>query len=101
MPTLPGAKPLAVLLAIAFAIALVDRNAGIRTWLTLREDLRQAEERIERLRTEVAVLEQNRGGLESDPFALERAIRERLELAREGETIVRVSSSRDTSPRIP
>jgi hypothetical protein len=36
-----------------------------------------------------------------EPFALERAIRERLIYARDGETLVRLDPAGDTTPRIP
>ena len=86
---------------VALAMALTDGDSGLRTWWALRDDLREAESRIATLRTQVAELERDSGGLEADPFALKRAIRERLSFAREGETIVRLSPTGDTSPRIP
>ena len=86
---------------VALAMALTDGDSGLRTWWTLRDDLRVAQSRIEELRTDVADLERDSGGLVGDPFALERAIRERLSFAREGETIVRLSPTGDTSHRIP
>ncbi len=89
--------------ATAFVLALVDGDSGLRTWWALRDDLRAAQTRIERLRSGVADLERDRGGLTGagEPFALERAIRERLVYARIGETIVRLDAPGDTSPRIP
>jgi len=86
---------------VALAMALTDGDSGLRTWWALRDDLRAAESRIEKLRADTAKVERDRGGLEGDPFALERAIRERLSFARGGETIVRLAPSGDTSPRIP
>jgi len=86
---------------VALAVALTDGESGLRTWWALRDDLRAAEARIERLRADTATLERASGGLEGDPFALERAIRERLSFARGGETIVRLPPSGDTSHRIP
>jgi len=66
--------------AMALGLALTDGESGLRTWLALRGDLRTAQGRIERLRTDVAELEREGGGLTGagEPFALERAIRERL-----------------------
>ena len=63
----------------------------------------RAQARIERLRSDVAELERDGGGLSGagEPFALERAIRERLVYVREGETLVRLEPPRDSSPRIP
>src|SRR5262249_24138807 len=92
--------------AMAPGLALTDGESGLRTWLALRGDLRTAQGRIERLRTDVAELEREGGGLTGagEPFALERAIRERLGYARAGETVVRLGSpgeSVDASSRIP
>ena len=89
--------------ALAVALALVDGDSGLRAWWALREDLRAAQVRIERLRSDVAELESEGGGLTGagEPFALERAIRERLVYVREGETLVRLDAPGDTSPRIP
>jgi cell division protein FtsB len=83
------------------ATAYYDDDSGLRTWWTLRADLRDAAARIEQLRTEVAGLERDSGGLEGDPFVLERAIRERLELALPGETVVRLSPRETATTRIP
>lgn len=92
--------------AMALALALADGDSGLRTWWALREDLAAAQTRIERLRSDVADLERDSGGLSGagEPFALERAIRERLVYVREGETLVRLGSPTspgDSSPRIP
>ena len=87
--------------AVSVFATLRDDESGLRAWWALRGDLRAAEARIERLRGEVADLERHRGGLAEDPFALERAIRERLELARPGETVVRLSPREMATPRIP
>ena len=89
--------------AISLAFALGDGATGLRTWWALREELRAAQERIERLRGEVAELERDSGGLTGagEPFALERAIRERLSYARAGETLVRLDPPGGTTPRIP
>jgi cell division protein FtsB len=92
--------------AVAFALALVDGDSGLRTWWALRADLRAAQLRIERLKGEVADLESEGGGLAGagEPFALERAIRDRLGYARAGETLVRLDPPAppgDASPRIP
>jgi cell division protein FtsB len=67
---------------------MLDSEAGLRTWLRLRGDLREAEVRIERLREEITGLEEETEALRSDPFALESAIREDLHLARPGDTVV-------------
>ncbi len=78
---------------------MLDGEAGLRTWLRLRGDLRAAEARIETLRDEIAVQEDETEALRGDPFVIEAAIREDLHLARPGETVVRLLG--DPSPRIP
>jgi len=91
--------------AMALVLALMDGESGLRTWWALRGDLHAARARIERLRGEVAELERDSGGLSGvgEPFALERAIREQLVYARQGETLVRLDPHphNDGSPRIP
>ena len=88
---------------LALVLALTDGGSGVRTWWALRDDLAAAQARIERLRSDVVDLERDSGGLSGagEPFALERAIRERLVYVREGETLVRLDPPRDPSPRIP
>src|SRR5262245_42292815 len=89
--------------AVTLVLAFTDGDSGLRTWWALREDLSAAQARIDRLRGEVADLERDSGGLSGagEPFALERAIRDRLVYARDGETIVRLDSPAPPSPRIP
>ena len=48
---------------------------------------------------ELSPLEEETEALRTDPFAIESAIREDLQLARPGETVVRLIG--DTTPRIP
>jgi cell division protein FtsB len=87
------------IVAGALAAAMLDSEAGFRTWLRLTGDLRAAEARIEALRDEIAALEEEAKALRDDPLAIESAIREDLHLARPGETVVRLLD--DTNPRIP
>lgn len=86
------------IVAAAVAYAFADRETGISTWLQLRGEVLAARagavaqrERIEALRVEARALER-------DPFAIERAIREDLGLARPGEVIVRLPRADPTSP---
>ena len=77
------------LFAAVLVLAATDRESGLRKWLELREELRESESRISLLQSEVKVLQSEIKALEDDPLAMERAIREVLELARPGETVVR------------
>lgn len=79
----------AILLAAALW-ALLDRNAGVRTYWDLGRQLRAAEQRADALRDEVAALEREAASLQRDPLAIEAAIRADLGLARPGEIVVRV-----------
>lgn len=77
------------LLAAALGIAVADADSGIPMWFRLREDAGPAAVRVGALRRETEALSAQIEALESEPFALERAIREDLELALPGEVIVR------------
>lgn len=80
-----------VLLALAAVavVAVADGTSGIPMWLRLRSDLAEASMRVDALARETAALEGQIEALSSEPFALERAIREDLELALPGEIVVR------------
>ena len=89
-------------LVLAAAVyAAFDGNSGIRTWLRLRGDLHAARGRIAAAQDEIARLERASRELDSDSFAIERAIREDLELAMPGEIIVRLSRDDRGNPRFP
>ncbi len=90
-----------VLLVLALAHAALDEEAGIRRWLHLRGELAEARERIEVLRGEIEGLRREAQRLEEDDFATERAIREELEFARPGQTVLRLRGSSAPSHRIP
>lgn len=66
-------------------------------WFELRAERRESENRISQLRFEVKNLQTKVEALEHDPLAMERAIREVLELARPGETVIRFVE-RDNGP---
>lgn len=92
---------LGLALLLGLASAALDEEAGIRSWLHLRGELLEAEARVEALRAETLRLRVEVLRLESDDFALERAIREELELARPGETLVRLRRGDSASAWIP
>jgi cell division protein FtsB len=80
-----------IVLAAAFW-ALLDPNAGVRSYLDLGRQLADAELRADALQEEVAALGREAESLERDPLAIEAAIRADLGLARPGEVIVRAES---------
>ena len=72
----------------------VDESSGLPTWRRLRDDLAAAQARIEILRGDIEALRREADALQGDDFALERAIREDLGLARPGESVVRLDGRR-------
>ena len=78
-----------VMLAVVAAIALADGSSGIPMWFRLRGDVAQAHRRVQGLVQETDALRAQIDSLQREPFALERAIREDLELAKPGEIVVR------------
>ncbi len=84
-------------------LGLLDQEAGLGTWFELRGEFHAAQARIDRLNREVETLRADVEALRGDPFALERAIREDLELSKPGEVIVRFTRARRShpSPRFP
>jgi len=89
------------LLGVAFVVAALDGDSGIRSWMRLRAEFGAARGRIEAMGAEVDALQRAAAALESDEFAIERAIRERLEYARRGETVVRLPREHHANPRFP
>ena len=80
---------IAALFAAVLGLATADRESGLPMWFELRAERRASEDRIAQLRTEVENLHSEIEALENDPLAMERAIREVLEFARPGETVIR------------
>ncbi len=78
----------AILLA-GLGFSLADRESGLLTWYEKRQELEISRARIAFLNQRAEALETEISALEGDPFALERAIREELQLARPGEIVVR------------
>ena len=70
-------------------LAVADGDSGLRMWARLREDVALGRERVDALVQETEALRGQIEALEKTTFALEKAIREDLELARPGEVIVR------------
>lgn len=90
-----------IVVAAALGAALLDREIGVARWWTLERDLVRAEERIETLRSEIRALEVEARALRGDAFAIERAIREDLDLALPGEIVVRTRPPAHTLARAP
>lgn len=78
------------LVAAALLVAWLDADSGIRKYLQLRDDVGAAEVRLDALRGEIGDLQAEAEALEKSDFAVERAIREELEWAKPGETVVRL-----------
>ena len=93
--------PFPLLVCLALLFAALDADAGLRAWWDLHASLREAEGERAALEQEVSRMRAEADALESDRFAIERAIRERLRLARAGETVVRFSAADPSSPRFP
>jgi cell division protein FtsB len=72
-----------------FGLAVSDDDSGLFTWLRLRADLEASQIRIAKVQAEIERLERVVADLGDDDFAIEGAIREDLEFARPGETVVR------------
>jgi cell division protein FtsB len=89
------------LLGAALIYISADRGTGLSTWMHDRDSLESSEKQIARLEAEIVHLKAEVGRLERDPFAIERAIREDLEWARAGETVVRLPGALDSNPRFP
>jgi len=88
------------MLGAALVFALADGESGLRNWWQLRNDLGAADVRIEALRSDVDSRQEASASLKADDFAIERAIRERLEYAKPGETLVRLGDPESLSYRI-
>lgn len=82
------------LLAIALVVAVLAYawllpESGFPTWLRLRQEVTQAEQRIELLERQNHALRDEVVALQRDSFAQERAVREELGWVRPGEILVR------------
>ena len=93
-----------VLLAVALVCAAVGYawfvpEGGFPTWLRLRDEVAQAEDRIRTLERQNTVLRDEVAALRADPFVQERAVREELGWVRPGETLVRAPGGGAPSER--
>ena len=76
------------LIILVAASALLDRETGVAIWQELRESLVVSNARVAILERENEALRREIETLEVEPAALDRAIREELDLALPGEAIV-------------
>lgn len=80
------------------ATALLDGESGVPIWRALRQDLAVASGRVASLASQNAAMREEIAAFEAEPAALDRAIREELDLALPGEIVVRFDSDRDAGP---
>jgi len=91
----------AAILAAVVVYAVIDEDSGIPRQCQVRADVAAADERGASLGAEIAELEREAAALETDPFAVERAIRSDLELVMPGERVVRSRPENGSNPRFP
>jgi cell division protein FtsB len=76
------------LIGLVVASALLDGETGVAIWLELRESLVVSNQRVAALERETEALRLEIETIEAQPSALDRVIREELDLALPGETVV-------------
>jgi cell division protein FtsB len=92
---------LAITLVVAvLAYAWLLPESGFPTWLRLRQEVTQAEQRIELLERQNHALRDEVVALQRDSFAQERAVREELGWVRPGEVLVRVPADVMAGPPV-
>lgn len=77
-----------LLIALLAIPALLDEDSGIGIWLDLREDLGISTARVAELVRQNETLGREIELLEADPTAVDRVIREELDLVLPGESVV-------------
>jgi len=73
--------------------ALLDEESGFGVWLELGADLSRSEARISELVSQNDAMRREIQVLEAEPAAIDRAIREELDLALPGEIVVRFKNT--------
>jgi cell division protein FtsB len=76
-------------LVAALALAAVDGESGLLTWLDLSEERSALHAQIDEKRRVNEALARQIEALQNDPYEADRAIREALDFAKPGETVVR------------
>jgi cell division protein FtsB len=87
----------AAIVAVAMAYALLDRETGITTLIQLHGEVEADRARADALRARIEARHAEARALESDPFAIESAIREDLALGRADDVIVRFPPSESSN----
>ena len=90
-----------LVIALLAVTALLDRETGVGIWLELRGDLASSTERVDLLIAQNDSLLREIELLEADPTAIDRAIREELDLALPGEVVFRFLPNRTNSSASP
>ena len=90
-----------LVIALLAATAMLDRETGVEIWLELRGDLASSTERVDLLIAQNDSLLREIELLEADPTAIDRAIREELDLALPGEVVFRFRPSRRANSANP
>ena len=85
-----------VLIVLVAASALLDEESGVAIWSELRASLEISNARVAVLERENESLRREIETLEIEPAALDRAIREELDLALPGESIVYFTGGEST-----
>lgn len=81
--------------------AMLDQDSGVGIWLALRGDLAGAEDRVAVLVAQNDSLAREIELLEADPTAIDRAIREEMDLALPGEVVFRFVPAVDPAMALP
>lgn len=89
-----------LMIALLAVSALVDQETGVGIWLELRDDLSASTARVTALARENEALRREIEILEAEPAAVDRAIREELDLVLPGEVVVRFARA-EGSPAGP
>ncbi len=89
------------LIAILTISALLNPKSGLQIWSELREDLSGSAARVAQLSQENEEMRNEILMLESEPSALDRAIREELDMVLPGEIVVRFTRSKSSETQPP
>ena len=90
-----------LIIAVLAMTALLDQDSGVGIWLELRDDLAFASGRVDVLVAQNDSLAREIELLEADPTAIDRAIREEMDLALPGEVVFRFVQEAESAPAPP